>query len=86
MAISSKVQALCKQYIDMIKQINSYKSFSSPETVKTASNYYSLGSRYRELYAIMAKLSMEGYIQMKQVEDLMNQYKTEYGYNSKSSN
>lgn len=76
MVVSNKVKNLCKEYTDLIMKINECEAFVSQDVIKTASNYYALGSRYREFYGTLVKLSAEGYVQMDQIEDLMNQYKS----------
>lgn len=85
MEISEKTKKLCAEYLDLMMQINSYEAFVSTDSIKTASNFYSLGSRYRELYAVIVKLSMQGYVQTSQIDDLINQYKNTYGYSTSSS-
>jgi hypothetical protein len=78
--LKSKVQNLCKQYVALQNEINSLEAFSSTDVAKNAANLYSLGSRYREMYAIMVKLSFEGYVQMNQLESVIEEYKN--GLNS----
>lgn len=82
MNISNKVKNLCEEYIDLVTKINECEAFVSQDAIKTAANYYALGSRYRELYGTLVKLSSEGYVQMTQIEDLMKQYRNTYGYAS----
>lgn len=78
--LKTKVQNLCKDFIALQNEINSLEAFSSADVAKSAANLYSLGSRYREMYAIMVKLSFEGYVQMSQLEAVIEEYKN--GLNS----
>lgn len=78
--LKTKVQNLCKDFIALQNEINSLEAFSSTDVAKSAANLYSLGSRYREMYAIMIKLSFEGYVQMSQLEAVIEEYKN--GLNS----
>lgn len=77
MALSLKINDLCKEYMSLTMKINEYEAFVSSDAVKTAMNYYSLGSKYREIYGTIIKLSAEGYVQMEQIEKLMEEYREE---------
>lgn len=72
-----KERELCKEYASLSMKINEYEAFVSSDAVKTAMNCYSLGSKYREIYGVIIKLTAEGYVQMEQIEKLMEEYREE---------
>lgn len=83
--MNSKVKSLCEEYISLVQKINYYKGASSTDTITAGSNYYALGSAYRAIYGVMVKLSYEGYVQVKQLNELMEQYRNEYGTSIETS-
>ena len=75
--MNKKEKELCQEYVDLQGKIAFYESFVSSDVMKVAANFYSLGSTQRKMYGVMYKIAALGYVQMNQLEELIEEYKNE---------
>lgn len=75
--MNTKLKELCKEYLNLQGKIYLCESFVSSDVAKVAANFYTLGSAQRAMYGVMFKIAAAGYVQMNQLEELIEEYKNE---------
>lgn len=75
--MNTKLKELCKEYLNLQGKIYLCESFASSDVAKVAANLYALGSAQRAMYGVMFKIAAAGYVQMQQLDELIEEYKNE---------